>query len=51
MDIALQEADGVMIYSGSAVVDYKNTTGLRPWGALNIPYVAIYTGNSDAEEN
>ena len=27
-DVALYEEDDIMIYSGSAVVDVKNTTGL-----------------------
>lgn len=30
--IAIPESDGVMIFSGSTVIDYWNTTGLMPWG-------------------
>src|SRR5437762_9115460 len=43
LPLALAEEDGVMIFSGSAVVDWKNTSGFgrnrRP------PLVAIYTGH------
>ncbi len=43
LPLALAEEDGVMIFSGSAVVDWSNTSGFgdgrRP------PLVAIYTGH------
>ena len=43
LPLALAEENGVMIFSGSAVVDWKNTSGFgrdsRP------PLVAIYTGH------
>ncbi|MBM3834293.1 MAG: glycoside hydrolase family 32 protein [Verrucomicrobia bacterium] len=43
LPVALAEENGVMIFSGSAVVDWKNTSGFgndsRP------PLVAIYTGH------
>lgn len=44
LPIALREANGVMIFSGSAVFDAKNTSGLGRDGAA--PMVAIYTGHS-----
>jgi sucrose-6-phosphate hydrolase SacC (GH32 family) len=40
--LALPESDGVMIFSGSAVVDWKNSSGFGKDG--NPPMVAIYTG-------
>ena len=43
LPVALTEADGVMIFSGSAVVDRQNTAGLGPPGSS--PLVAIYTGD------
>jgi sucrose-6-phosphate hydrolase SacC (GH32 family) len=42
LPLALPEEDGVMIFSGSAVVDWRNTSG---FGAGDKPpMVAIYTG-------
>src|SRR6202451_515961 len=41
LPLALPEADGVMIFSGSAVVDWKNTSGFGKTGKP--PMVAIYT--------
>jgi fructan beta-fructosidase len=41
LPLALSEADGVMIFSGSAVVDWKNTSGFGKNGKP--PMVAIYT--------
>jgi len=43
LPVALYEADGVMIFSGSAVVDWKNTSGFGQNGRP--PMVAIYTGH------
>jgi fructan beta-fructosidase len=43
LPLALAEADGVMIFSGSAVVDWKNTSGFGQRGKP--PLVAIYTGH------
>lgn len=40
---ALAEEDGIMIFSGSAVVDWKNTSGFGQGGKP--PLVAIYTGH------
>ena len=43
LPVALYEEDGVMIFSGSAVVDWKNTSGFGRDGEP--PLVAIYTGH------
>ena len=42
LSLALPEADGIMCFSGSAVVDWKNTSGFGTNGQP--PLVAIYTG-------
>jgi sucrose-6-phosphate hydrolase SacC (GH32 family) len=42
LPLALAEEDGVMIFSGSAVVDWKNSSGFGKDGRP--PLVAIYTG-------
>jgi fructan beta-fructosidase len=42
LPLALSEADGVMCFSGSAVVDWKNSSGFGKGGKP--PMVAIYTG-------
>jgi fructan beta-fructosidase len=44
LSIALREEGGVAIFSGSAVFDARNTSGLGRAGAA--PMVAIYTGHS-----
>ena len=43
LPVALAEENGVMIFSGSAVVDARNTSGFGKEGAA--PLVAIYTGH------
>ena len=43
LPLALAEENGVMIFSGSAVVDWKNTSGFGRNGKP--PMVAIYTGH------
>lgn len=43
LPVALYEENGVMIFSGSAVVDWKNTSGFGRGGKP--PLVAIYTGH------
>ena len=48
LPVALHEEHGVMAFSGSAVVDRRNTSGLGTQG--NPPLVAIYTGHSDLEQ-
>jgi sucrose-6-phosphate hydrolase SacC (GH32 family) len=42
LPLALPEADGIMCFSGSAVVDWQNTSGFGRNGRP--PLVAIYTG-------
>jgi sucrose-6-phosphate hydrolase SacC (GH32 family) len=43
LPVALKEENGIMIFSGSAVVDWKNTSGFGKDGKP--PLVAIYTGH------
>src|SRR6266540_1045137 len=43
LPLALAEEDGVMIFSGSAVVDWSNTSGFGT--GKKPPLVAIYTGH------
>ena len=43
LPIALREEGGIMIFSGSAVFDARNTSGLGRAGAP--PMVAVYTGH------
>ncbi len=43
LPLAIPEAEGVMIFSGSAVVDWNDTSGLGRDGRP--PLVAIYTGH------
>jgi sucrose-6-phosphate hydrolase SacC (GH32 family) len=43
LPVALYEENDIMIFSGSAVVDWKNTSGFGKNGAP--PLVAIYTGH------
>lgn len=42
LPLALSEADGIMCFSGSAVVDWHNTSGFGQNGQP--PMVAVYTG-------
>lgn len=48
LPVALREEDGVMIFSGSAVVDHKNTSGFGREGKP--PLVAIYTGHGHGKQ-
>ncbi len=48
LPIALYEQDGVMIFSGSAVFDLKNTSGLGKTDAP--PMVAVYTGDGHGKQ-
>jgi fructan beta-fructosidase len=48
LPVALHEADGVMMFSGSAVIDWQNTSGFGSHGSP--PLVAVYTGHSDIEQ-
>jgi sucrose-6-phosphate hydrolase SacC (GH32 family) len=48
LPLALAEVNGVMIFSGSAVVDWKNTSGLgivRAGKKTPSPVIAIFTGH------
>ena len=47
LPVALPEADGTMIFSGSAVVDWRNASGLGKNGAP--PMIAIYTGDRPSD--
>ncbi|HUF63909.1 MAG TPA: GH32 C-terminal domain-containing protein [Verrucomicrobiales bacterium] len=47
LPVALPEEDGVMIFSGSAVVDVHNTSGFGQGGKA--PLVAIYTGRRNED--
>ena len=49
LPVALYEEDGVMIFSGSAVVDRKNTSGFGSNDAP--PLVAIYTGHTPENQS
>ena len=48
LPVALHEENGVMIFSGSAVVDWHNTSNFGSPGSP--PLVAIYTGHSETEQ-
>jgi fructan beta-fructosidase len=48
LPVALEEENGVMIFSGSAVMDPLNTTGfVKKLG--QVPMVAIYTGHTEGK--
>jgi fructan beta-fructosidase len=49
LPVALHEENGVMIFSGSAVVDWQNTSGFGT--PETPPLVAVYTGHSETEQN
>jgi len=49
LPVALLEEDGVMVFSGSAVVDQANTSGFQVGD--QVPYIAIYTGSTSEEQN
>lgn len=52
LPLALAEENGVMIFSGSAVVDHNNTSGLcTPRGADKSCLVAIYTGHTQTNQS
>jgi len=51
LPVALREEDGVMIFSGSAVVDRNNTSGFcEPRGSDRSCLVAIYTGHGHGKQ-
>ncbi len=49
LPVALAEQGGVMIFSGSAVIDWKNTSGFGKNGKP--PMVALYTGHRDGHQD
>ena len=49
LPVALEEESGVMIFSGSAVVDWTNSSGLGKGGVP--PLVAIYTGHREGRQD
>lgn len=49
LPVALPEEDGVMIFSGSAVVDWNDTSGFGENGEP--PLVAIYTGHQEGRQD
>ncbi len=48
LPVAIPEKDGIMIFTGSVVVDHENTTGFCTKGADCL--VAIYTGHSETTQ-
>jgi fructan beta-fructosidase len=49
LPLAIKEEKGIMIFSGTCVVDKNNTIGFGKNGA--IPMVAIYTGHTDNNQS
>lgn len=49
LPLALPEENGIMIFSGSAVVDYQNTSGFGKDGQP--PMVAIYTAHTETNQS
>ena len=49
LPLAIPEVDGVMAFSGSAVVDWNNTSGFGQGGRP--PLVAIYSGYRETDKN
>jgi len=48
LPVALAEQNGVMVFSGSAVVDWNNTSGLG--AGAETPLVALYTEHGPVEQ-
>ncbi|TWU40564.1 glycoside hydrolase family 32 protein [Novipirellula artificiosorum] len=48
LPIAMYEENGVMVYSGSCIIDHNNTSGFGTGDEP--PMIAIYTGHSDERE-
>ena len=48
LPVALNEENGEMIFSGSAVADWHNTSGFGT--GSNPPLIAVYTGHSESEQ-
>jgi fructan beta-fructosidase len=51
LPVALKEENGVMIFSGSAVVDEHNSSGLCSNDAGNSCLIAIYTGHTPKRQS
>ena len=49
LDVALKEENGVMIFSGSAVVDHNNTAGFGRPGQE--PLIAVYTSRTESDQH
>lgn len=49
LPVALPEEGGIMVFSGSAVIDWKNSSGFGKNGKP--PMVAIYTGHRDGRQD
>ncbi len=49
LELALPEEDGIMIFSGSAVIDWHNTSGFGR--NSEPPMVAIYTGHTSMQQH
>lgn len=49
LPVAIPEKDGIMAFSGSAVVDHANTSGFGT--PTNPPMVAIYTGHREGRQD
>jgi len=49
LPLALAEEEGIMIFSGSVVVDWKNTSGFGADGKP--PLVALYTGHREGRQD
>jgi fructan beta-fructosidase len=50
LPVALKEENGIMIFSGSAVVDAKNSSGLGAGPGKDGCLVAIYTGHTETRQ-
>lgn len=48
LPLAIPEADGIMAFSGSCVVDHTNSSGLGD--GKNAPMIAIYTGHGNGKQ-
>ncbi len=49
LQLALPEEDGIMMFSGSAVIDWKNSSGFGKNGEP--PMIAIYTGHTQTHQH
>ena len=49
LPVAIPEENGIMIFSGTCVLDKNNTSGLGKDGKA--PMIAIYTGNGDKNQS